>query len=177
MKIADARYLADTLIDTVFTVNGKEVCARKLGYDFEWMSRKKTLGLCDYNRKKILLSEDYVYNNQVELVEDTIRHELAHAFSHHIYGVAGCGHNHYWRGVCVQVGAKPKRSWKSEKVGLVTSGHKYVLRHKETKEVFGKYFKFPHAVHERVSQMYIKNRRWETLGKLELVGASEIPMF
>lgn len=168
MKIADARVLADLLIDHTFTVNGKTVCARDLGYRFEWMNRKRTLGLCDYGKKKIFLSENYVFNNDETLVEDTIRHELAHAFSHFLYGYAGSGHNHLWRHVCVQVGARPQRC-KSNEDGLTPTEGKYVLRHKETHEVFSHYHKFPTKSYRQVSKIYIRGRKFETLGKLEIV--------
>jgi predicted SprT family Zn-dependent metalloprotease len=168
MKIADARYLADCLIDKSFTINGKSYCARDLGYKFEWMNRKKTFGLCKYGSKTILLSEDYVFNNSVELINDTILHELAHAFSRHIYGRVGAGHNQYWRNVCRQIGAIPQRC-KSLNDGLVLSEGKYILRHKETQEVYSHYHKWPSKLYARLSETWIRGKKSETMGKLELV--------
>ena len=170
MKIADARYLADQLLDKTFVIDGKSYCARDIGYNFQWMNRKRTLGLCDYNKKLILLSEDYVFNNDVTLVEDTIRHELAHAFSYFIFGRAGVGHNCYWRHVCVQVGANPQRC-KSETDGLVVSAAKYVLRHKDTGEIYNKYYKWPTATYRRClnNEIWIRGRKFQTKGKLEVV--------
>jgi predicted SprT family Zn-dependent metalloprotease len=169
MKIADARYLADCLIDTTFTINGRKYCARDIGYSFAWMNRKRTLGLCNYSKKQILLSEDYVFNNNVELVKDTILHELAHAFSYHIYGSRGHGHNQYWRSVCVQIGALPNRC-KSTDDGLKVD-YAYVLRHKETKEVYSGFHKWPSKTANRISEVWIRGKKWETLGKLEIVSA------
>ena len=170
MKIADARYLADKLIDHTFTIDGREYCARDIGYKFEWMTRKRTLGLCNYSRKVIYLSEDYVFNNIVELVEDTIRHELAHAFSHFIYGYVGVGHNRYWRHCCVQVGANPQRC-KSKDDGLVQAAGKYILRHTETHEVYSNYYKWPSKTYENCKQglIWIRGKKRETMGKLEVV--------
>ena len=167
MKIADARYLADCLIDTSFTINGKSYKARDLGYKFEWMNRKRTLGLCNYRQKQILLSEDYVYNNNVELIKDTILHELAHAFDWEVYKKAG--HGRTWKHICVQIGAKPQRC-KGVKDGVKVN-YKYVLRHKDTHEVFGGYHKWPSKAANRISQTWIRNRKWETMGKLEIVPA------
>jgi predicted SprT family Zn-dependent metalloprotease len=168
MKIADARYLADCLIDTSFTINGKSYKARDIGYKFEWMNRKRALGLCNYRTKTILLSEDYVFNNSIELVKDTILHELAHAFSYFIYGSAGAGHNSLWRNVCRQIEAKPQRC-KTLNDGLVPTEGKYILRHKDTHEVFSHYHKWPSKLYNQLSQTWIRGRQLETKGKLELV--------
>lgn len=170
MKIADARYLADCLIDTTFTIDGKEYCARNLGYSFDWMKRKRHLGLCSYMKKKIFLSEDYVYHNDVSLVKDTILHELAHAFSYFIYGRVGCGHGLHWKNVCVQIGARPRRC-KSKDDGVKIK-YKYLLRHRKSGEVYSGYHKWPSKTHERIHEVWIRGKKMETLGYLEVVPAS-----
>jgi predicted SprT family Zn-dependent metalloprotease len=175
MKIADARYRCDQLIDTTFTINGKQYCARDLGYSFEWMNSKRTFGVCNYTKKLIKLSEHLCYHNQIEQVEDTILHELAHAFSYHIFGRAGIGHNHLWKSVCVQIGARPSRCYTDKEVNI--GGYKYVLRHKVTKEEFTKYHKWPAKTHKKIKNIYIKRRKMETLGQLEIVAATECPSF
>jgi SprT protein len=65
---------------------------------------KRTLGLCDYTRKRIELSMYFVANNDEPAVRDTVLHEIAHA-------LAGerAGHGPAWRAVCKRIGAVPKR--------------------------------------------------------------------
>lgn len=172
MNETEAKNLTISLINKTFLIHGKQVCARDLGYSFEWMSKRShnTLGQCHYGTKKIRLSPNYVQNNDVTLVEDTIRHELAHAFSHHIFGRKGWGHNYYWKSVCVQVGANPQRC-KSEMDGLVVSGHKYVLRNKETLEVYDRYHRNPKKLSFRcrMGTVWLRGKKNETKGKLEVV--------
>lgn len=171
MKISTARILADELIDKTFVVGGHEVCARKLGYTFDWMNSKRTLGQCNYGKKLIRLSEHYVFHNDETLVKDTILHELAHAFNYHIYN--GRGHGRSWKFCCVQIGCRPIRCKEEVRDGLVVGGHKFILRHIETKEVFSRFHKWPSKTHRNIKNIYIRGRKHETLGKLELVGASE----
>lgn len=74
------------------------------GWAFSYNHGKRTLGLCDYDRKKIELSMYFVARNDVDAVRDTVLHEIAHA-------LAGqkAGHGSAWRAVCVKIGAAPKR--------------------------------------------------------------------
>ena len=92
----------------------QEMCINDLGYVFKWDKRsKKKLGSCNYTKKVITLSVKYVEQNfkdNFHLIEDTIRHEFAHAFSREYYGQKGSGHNKYWRAVCLQTGANPSRT-------------------------------------------------------------------
>ncbi len=65
---------------------------------------KRTLGLCDYSRRRIELSMYFVAHNDEVAVRDTVLHEVAHA-------LAGekAGHGPKWRAVCRRIGAAPKR--------------------------------------------------------------------
>lgn len=170
MELKEAQILAETLMNQTFVVGNQGVCAAKLGYTFGWANSRRMLGQCNYTRKLVRLSKHYTAANDETLVKDTILHELAHVFNKHVYN--GKGHGRSWKNVCVQVGAKPQRC-KSEEDGLVVGGHKYVLRHVETKEVFGRFHKWPASTHRNLKNVYIRKRKSETLGKLELVGASE----
>ncbi len=74
------------------------------GWRFALDRAKRRNGCCKYREKEISLSEFYITNNVVELVRDTILHEIAHALvgpGHH--------HNHVWKAMCVRVGARPVR--------------------------------------------------------------------
>lgn len=166
MKINEAKELAEQLIDKTFVVGCKPICARNIGYRFEWMRGRKTLGQCFFGSKIIKLSSHYVKDNDEELVKDTILHELAHAFNYHIY--EGRGHGLSWRFCCGQIGARPIRC-KSESDGLIVGGHKYVLRHIQTKEVFSKFHKWPSSTVRNIKSVYIRNRKRETYGMLEVV--------
>lgn len=74
------------------------------GWSFGYNRRKRSLGLCRYEEKRIELSIYFVTNNSLEAVEDTILHEIAHA-------LAGpeAGHGEHWKRVCRQIGAIPER--------------------------------------------------------------------
>jgi predicted SprT family Zn-dependent metalloprotease len=67
--------------------------------------RKRTLGLCWYERKVIALSVHLCELNPPEIVEDTIRHEIAHALAG-----PGTGHGPVWQAMAREVGADPKRA-------------------------------------------------------------------
>ena len=84
------------------------------GWKFNWHKKKIALGTCNYNRKKIYLSEWYVKLNDKDEVMDTILHEIAHALAYHRHGSAGRGHGKIWKSICVEIGAKPERVHKGE---------------------------------------------------------------
>ena len=83
-----------------------------LNYYFEFNSRlSNVLGRCNYTHKRIQLSTKYVnlnWDKHRDMVEDTIRHEIAHAIAYHLYGKDGLGHGYYWQNVAKQLGATPK---------------------------------------------------------------------
>ena len=75
--------------------------------DFGFFDSKKTLGRCRFRNEVpflIELSRDFVRVNTIEVMEETIRHEIAHA-------IAGrkAGHGPAWKRVAKQVGARPVR--------------------------------------------------------------------
>jgi len=74
------------------------------GWYFEWSRGKMTLGSASASRKRIKLSYHYATLNDADEVRDTILHEIAHAKVG-----PGNGHNHVWRAMCIQIGAKPTR--------------------------------------------------------------------
>lgn len=81
---------------------------------------KTRCGQCSHTTWTISLSRHFVRLNDRELVEDTVRHEIAHA-------LVGPGHGHdaAWKKMARAVGAKPQRC-KSEADGLQRSEHRYV---------------------------------------------------
>lgn len=75
-------------------------------WNFGFDRAVRRAGQCRGRNKTITLSAHYVARNDEAEVKDTILHEIAHA-------LAGCrnGHNHIWRQVCLQIGAKPERCY------------------------------------------------------------------
>jgi len=171
MDLSTTTKLGNELLSKTFTVNQVRLSAKELGYSLSFNNNKSRLGYCDYTDKKISLSKPFVLANSIELVTDTILHELSHAFSFHLFGRKGTGHNHFWKNVCVQVGAIPKRAWKTETVGLVAPAHSYELRHKTTKVVYGKYFRKSTRISSGCTRgtIWVMGKKTETKGNLEFV--------
>lgn len=79
------------------------------GWSFRWDDAKRRFGSCSNGRRRITLSSDLTRRNDQAQVEDTIRHEIAHA-------LAGAGHWHddEWKRQCAVTGAKPERCYNSD---------------------------------------------------------------
>lgn len=167
MNISDAKRICEQLLNKDFIVSNRTVNAGSLGYSFEFSNRKKALGDCSYVRRKIRLSTEYVKNNSEQLVRDVMLHELAHAFDKHVFNQ--WGHSHTWKHVCVCIGAKPNRTTHLVKENVVAPKGSWVIRHKETKEVFADYYRKPTAKIRSVDRLWIPNRFNETYGQLEVV--------
>lgn len=142
-------------------------------WKFAFDKSVRRFGLCHYRKKMIFLSRRLTLDNSEEEVVSTLLHEVAHALSFRKYGRAGCGHGALWKSVCLEINAKPERCYDSSKVNN-TAKHKYFLRHKETGEIHGKYFRRPkwaNCVHE----IWLKKDK-SAKGKLELVTSAEAPV-
>lgn len=74
------------------------------GWTFSWMKRARTLGLCKYRTRQILLSESYVDLNDVDHVEQTILHEIAHALT------PGARHGAEWVAKARELGVRNPKS-------------------------------------------------------------------
>jgi predicted SprT family Zn-dependent metalloprotease len=72
---------------------------------FQFNARKRQLGLCYEGKKTIALSYHFCELNPPEVVEDTIRHQLAHA----LVGVKA-GHGPVWQAKARELGANPERT-------------------------------------------------------------------
>jgi len=84
----------------------------KWGWRFGWLqsNARTTLGRCLFDQRIIKLNPNYVEMNNETNVENTIRHEIAHA----ICGFQA-GHGPEWRTMATKVGARPnKYTLKSE---------------------------------------------------------------
>lgn len=73
------------------------------GWEFRWHNRKTAYGSCRYGTKEIFLSRPLTELCDPAEVENTIRHEIAHA-------IAGptAGHGPIWRVHARRLGARPK---------------------------------------------------------------------
>jgi len=63
-------------------------------YKFEWMkklTRWRTAGSCSWVTKTIKLQPTYVEKNEIEIIKNTILHEIAHALT------PKHGHNKFWK--------------------------------------------------------------------------------
>jgi predicted SprT family Zn-dependent metalloprotease len=76
--------------------------------------RKRALGLCRYDQRRIELSLYFLTSQDAAQVRDTILHEIAHA-------LAGreAGHGPRWKAMCQKVGARPERC---DKTAVVPAG-------------------------------------------------------
>lgn len=78
------------------------------GWRFHFDHAKSRCGLCRYGRKRIQLSTYYIKSATVVDIEDTILHEMAHAYLGPEHG-----HDETWRQVAKQMGARPERCSKT----------------------------------------------------------------
>jgi predicted SprT family Zn-dependent metalloprotease len=81
------------------------------GWMFWWDNAKRRFGSCCTATRRITLSRELTERNDQPQVEDTIRHEIAHA-------LAGSKHGHddEWKRQCAVTGANPQRCYDSEQV-------------------------------------------------------------
>lgn len=115
--------------DFTVSIYGRTITtsAKRLGYTIELDKRAtRRLGQCRYGSKEIGLSLKYVQLNvgiNNEDIEDTIRHEIAHAIAYHHF--KSRGHCDVWKSVAVQVGAQPNRLREASAINLAPP--KYTL--------------------------------------------------
>jgi predicted SprT family Zn-dependent metalloprotease len=83
-------------------------------WSFGWDRAKKRFGKCNLQKKEISLSRYLTRLNPREQVEDTIRHEIAHAKDAEERGCSD--HSMHWKRWAVKCGAKPTRCYSSDLV-------------------------------------------------------------
>lgn len=71
-------------------------------WSFGFNDRKRCLGVCYTNRRRIEVSLDLVRSQMWGEILETIKHEIAHA----LVG-PGHGHDEVWKAAAIRVGAKP----------------------------------------------------------------------
>lgn len=121
-------------------------------WGFAFNRGKRRAGVCFYPLCNSLVNlpgriELSVYHcelNPVEVVRDTILHELAHA----LVG-PGHGHGEIWKAKCVEIGAKPERCFDADEVNMPRgpwqarcfSCGKHFHRHRRPKSLVGYFCK------------------------------------
>lgn len=130
--INDVKKMAETLMVTEFTFKTNSgfytISGKELGYTFKFDTAKRRFGCCSYGKKTIGLSLPLCEANLDKIdtrITNTMLHELAHAFSYHLYGRNGSGHGDKWKDVARQIGCDAERCYDSSKVNLPKS--KYTL--------------------------------------------------
>jgi len=73
-------------------------------WSFAFNRRKRALGLCLYDARRIELSRYFVIAHDQPAVRDTILHEIAHALAGRT-----AGHGPRWKAICCRIGATPER--------------------------------------------------------------------
>ncbi len=71
-------------------------------WEFRINRRRRALGMCFIESKRIELSQVYICNNDREHVRDTILHEIAHALA------PGHGHDQVWLDTVMIIGGRAK---------------------------------------------------------------------
>src|ERR1700733_2821262 len=71
-------------------------------WEFRINRRRRALGMCFVESKRIELSQVYIRNNDSEHVRDTILHEIAHALA------PGHGHDQIWLDTVMIIGGRAK---------------------------------------------------------------------
>jgi predicted SprT family Zn-dependent metalloprotease len=79
------------------------------GYKLDFNNRISSLGCCSYREKVIYISRVHLQATNLNEMVDTLKHEVAHAYSYYHNGRDGAGHNHHFYNACRVVGATPKR--------------------------------------------------------------------
>ena len=83
-------------------------------WQFKWDSAKKRFDRCNYQKKVISLSRHLTKINPQVHVEDTIRHEIAHALDAEDRGKSD--HSHHWKRWARKCGANTDRCYSSFQV-------------------------------------------------------------
>jgi predicted SprT family Zn-dependent metalloprotease len=89
----------------------KEYGLSQDGWTFSYDQHQTRFGAAHYSPKQITMSLYLVYMNERSEVEETIRHEIAHA----LLG-PGYGHSHAWKVVAKLVGSTGSRCYSHENV-------------------------------------------------------------
>lgn len=106
-------------------VDGEIYNLHQRKWSFTFNTKKKALGTCNFGTKIITLSEPLILSNpDMELWDNTLRHEIAHAIDYYIRGKSD--HSNDWKNVGKQIGCSVDLLKSSIKVNSVMG--KYTLK-------------------------------------------------
>lgn len=111
-------------------------------------------------KNRIVLSREFAEwscAHNTAFLQDDLLHECAHMLS-----PVGEGHGVYWRRVARALGATPKAR---NCYPRPEADSEYIVRHSETHKIYGYYAEPPKID----ATSYLKGKKRETLGKLEVV--------
>jgi hypothetical protein len=136
------------------------------GWIVAFSNAKRQLGAATVKNglKVIYLSKTHVNNDAWEEVNDTVRHELAHAKEFDIYGRMS-GHGPVWKSLAARMGAKPERTMKRPP-SEGNSDHRWALVFGN--EVLARYYRYPKSKARNLATLQVAGRP-ETKGNIRLV--------
>ena len=155
MDLSEAKVLAELLIEEHLDDS----------WGFAWNNRKRAYGTCCYRTKTIELSKPMTRGEIESQVEDTILHEIAHAIAG-----PGAGHGKLWKAIARSIGAVPRATARSTAKPEDRPEYTWVMIIKGTNEFVRGFYRKPTA--KRMAGLpgrYIRGRREETLGKLDII--------
>lgn len=123
--------LANELLDLTWTIDiyrhasASVINLRDRRWRFEFNTRRRAAGLCNWSCKTIYLSKYLLEQNLHKSAEfeNTLRHELAHALDFEMRGKSD--HSRVWKAVAREVLCTAERCYKSSEIG--DSKSKYTL--------------------------------------------------
>jgi len=130
-SLKEMEALANELLSLTWTIDiyryasASVINLKNKGWVFEFNSRKRAAGLCNWREKKIFLSKYLLEQNLNKSAEfeNTLRHELAHALDFEMRGKSD--HSRVWKAVAREVHCTAERCYKSSDIG--DSKSKYTL--------------------------------------------------
>jgi len=129
---------------------------RSEGWKISTNKRKKAVGLCNYTKKTIYISELFMQTNGIDKLRNTIIHELAHSYT------PGAKHGPKWKNLFIRLGGTGERLNKI--VDDCSAQHKYRIVDVRTMTVVAKYYRKPTR---NFSQCAIRGDKG-SLGKLHV---------
>lgn len=153
MNMADAKTLAELYIEQHLDSS----------WTFLWNDRETAFGMCSYRDKTIQLSSKLVKFESEDSVEQTILHEIAHALT------PGTGHGAMWKAVARRLGVRKPGSSKVA-ADRKPEDENYLWACVFGDELVKGYYRKPNRnTIANMKTMWIRGRKAETQGKLELV--------
>ena len=110
-SLDDTRALALRLMDAL----GRDLLGEPLqarGWSFGFDRARRRLGVCRTGPRRITLSAHLTPHLSADEVEDTVRHEIAHAVDWERRGRTN--HDRTWKAVARACGAKPERTYQGD---------------------------------------------------------------